>query len=305
MIGRVMAVGFVCVGMAAGQAPAPTTTAASAAVTSSAATAPTTTAAAAKAYAFEVVSIRQNNTPIRLMKGPPEIGPTADGYRMINSGMITPLMAAYTPQVGGGAYYAYDQLKGLPDWPERYDIEARISDEDRAEWQKPERQKVMLQSMLQTMLADRCKLTVHREVKEVPIYTLVVAKGGVKFRETDPMAEHPSGFRLPGGGVEVMNFKDGLASISFYGISMAPLASWLSGGGMPVQDKTGLTGKYDVVLKRVEMGPPPDEQVGGASASDPVGANQWDIKALGLELDKGKGQVETLAIDHIEKPSEN
>jgi uncharacterized protein (TIGR03435 family) len=287
MVGRIVVAGLVGVGMAAGQATAPAT------------------ATPAKAYTFEVVSIRQNNTPIRLMKGPPEIGPTADGYRMINSGMIMPLITAYVPQAGGGAFYGPDQIKGIPDWPERYDIESRISDEDRAEWQKPERQKAMLQSMLQAMLADRCKLAVHREIKEVSIFDLAVAKGGVKFKETDPTAEHPSGFKLPGGGVEVMNFsKDGLVGVSFYGITMAPLVSWLSGGGTPVQDKTGLTGTYDVVLKRVEMGPAPDE-AGGASASDPVGTNEWDIKALGLELKPAKGQVETLVIDHMEKPTEN
>jgi uncharacterized protein (TIGR03435 family) len=159
--------------------------------------------------------------------------------------------------------------------------------------------------MLQAMLVDRCKLAVHREIKEVSIFALAVAKGGVKFKETDPTVEHPSGFKLPGGGVEVMNFsKDGLVGVSFYGITMAPLVSWLSGGGTPVQDKTGLTGKYDVVLKRVEMGPAAGEE-GGASASDPVGANEWDIKSLGLELKPAKGQVETLVIDHMEKPTEN
>jgi uncharacterized protein (TIGR03435 family) len=284
MIARILALGLMGVGMAAGQVPA---------------AAPTP----AKAYTFEVVSIRQNKSPIRMEKGAPDVGPTADGYRMRNISMMTPLLTAFPPQVGGGAFYPYDQLKGLPDWQERYDIEARISDEDRAEWQKPERQRVMLQSMLQAMLVDRCKLVVHREVKDVPIYALVVAKGGVKFKETDPKVEHPDGFKLPGGGVEVMNFSKGV-SIGFYGITMAPLASWLSGGGTPVQDKTGLTGKYDVVLKRVEMGPAPDEP-GGASASDPVGANQWDIKSLGLELKPAKGQVETLVIDHMEKPTEN
>ncbi len=291
MIRGIGALALLCCGMALGQA------------ADAAKTAPP---AQARAYTFEVVSIRQNNTPIRLQKGPPEIGPTPDGYRMINNSLIMPILTAYTPQLGGLAFYAFDQLKGIPDWPERYDIEARISDEDRAEWQKPERQKVMLQSMLQAMLADRCKLVVHREIREVPIDELVVAKGGVRFKETDPAVEHPDGFKLPGGGVEVMNFsKDGLASIGFFGITMAPLASWLSGGGTPVQDKTGLTGKYDVVLKRVELGPAAGEQEGGASAPDPAGANQWDIKALGLELKPARGQVETLVIDHIERPAEN
>jgi uncharacterized protein (TIGR03435 family) len=117
----------------------------------------------------------------------PQFGPTADGYRMTNMSLALPLMTAYVPQVGGTAMYGQDQVKGLPDWfmSERYDIDARIADEDRVEWQKPESQKVMLQAMLQAMLAERCKLAVHREVKEVGVSSLVVAKGGPKFKETE------------------------------------------------------------------------------------------------------------------------
>jgi uncharacterized protein (TIGR03435 family) len=61
--------------------------------------------------------------------------------------MWVPLMTAYLPQVGGMGYYLHDQIKGLPDWAdsEKYDIDARISDKDRAAWQKPEMQQVMLQ----------------------------------------------------------------------------------------------------------------------------------------------------------------
>ena len=137
-----------------------------------------------------------------------------------------------------------------------YDIDARIADADQAEWQKPESQKVMLQAMLQAMFAERCKLTVHREVKEVAVNSLVVAKGGPKFKETDPTVEHPGGMKLPWGGVLVpTQTKDGM-SMSMYGTSMASLASLLStmgggmgGGGRTIVDNTGLKGRYDVVFK--------------------------------------------------------
>ena len=71
-----------------------------------------------------------------------------------------------------------------------------------------------------------------------------------------------------------------------------------------VQDKTGLTGRYDFVIKF----PPiePRGQVEGAvSDTDPSLFAFTAAEALGLKLEKGKGQVETLVIDHMERPSEN
>ena len=324
MVGKILAVWLVGVGMAMGQtATAPA--AASAPVSAGAAGAATTTAAApaaattvmaaapAKAYAFEVVSIRQNITPMQMMmgpqSGPPQYGPTGDGYRMANQSLVLPLLTAYVPQVGGATFYSpQDQIKGLPDWlmRERYDIDARIADEDRAEWQKPESQKVMLQAMLQAMFGERCKLTVHREVKEVAVSSLVLAKGGPKFKETDPTVEHPEGQKLPWGGVMAFS-KD---TLSFYGATMASFASMMSSfgnGGRPIQDKTGLTGKYDITLKLgAMMGSAQNEPQSATAASDP-GASITSLfqEQLGLKLESAKGEVETLVIDHMERPSEN
>jgi uncharacterized protein (TIGR03435 family) len=243
---------------------------------------------------------------------PPVFGPTADGYRMTNMSMGMVIMTAYVPQIGGSAFFGPNNVKGYPDWfnTERYDIDARIADEDRAEWQKPEAQKAMLHAMLQAMLVDRCKLAVHREVKEVGVSSLVVAKGGVKFKETDPSVEHPDGIKLPWGGVLVPS-KDGM---NLYGTTMASLASLLStvgggmgGGGRTIQDKTGLTGKYDISMKQpAPSRPAPDEQQSGTAASDPGAAGIYSILGdLGLKLETAKGQVETLVIDHMERPSAN
>jgi uncharacterized protein (TIGR03435 family) len=277
-----------------------------------AASAPATAATRTKtvpsnAYAFEVVSIRRNMNP----QGTLQFGVTADGYRATNVPIFLLFNTAYTPQVGAAESYGIDQLKGLPDWiNERYDIDARIADEDRAEWQKPESQKVMLQAMLQAMFADRCKMVVHREVKEVAVYSLVVAKGGPKFKETDPTVEHPGGQTMPFGGVLVGHGEDGM---SFYDTSMASFASLLSSwanGGRPVQDKTGLTGKYDFTLKFGKTSA--DEQQDESAAADPRGGGTplgslvlSGLNSVGLKLDSEKGQVETLVIDHMERPSEN
>jgi uncharacterized protein (TIGR03435 family) len=162
----------------------------------------------------------------------------------------------------------------------------------------------MLQAMLQAMFAERCKLVVHRELKDADVYSLVVAKGGPKFKETDPKMDHPGGFTLPWGGVMVPS-KDGT---NMYGASMASFVPYIAmrmNVGRPIQDKTGLTGKYDLVMKRPDMGSASDEQQGGVSASDPESAMHSILNDLGLKLESGKGLVETLVIDHIEKPSQN
>jgi uncharacterized protein (TIGR03435 family) len=308
MIGKILAVGFVWVGMAVAQTgSAPSSS--SAAATASAVTAQAATAAAtsARAYAFNVISIRENKTPVGALGDTLPFGPTADGYRMTNSGLGNALlMTAYVPQVGGSAMFRLDQVKGIPDWlgNERYDIDARIADEDRAEWQKPEARKKMLQAMLQAMFVERCKLAVHRELKDADAYSLVVAKGGPKFKETDPTVDHPGGLTLPWGGVMVPS-KDGM---NMYGASMASFVPYIAmrmNVGRPIQDKTGLTGKYDLVMKRQDMGSAPDEQQGGVPAYDPDSAMHSVLNDLGLKLESTKGQVETLVIDHMERPSEN
>ena len=298
MTGKICIIGLMSCGMAMGQT-------GSAPVTGGTSTTPTATTAPAptRAYAFDVFSIRQNKTPatVAVLK---QDGPTADGYRS-HQPLALLLLTAYVPQVGGAAFYTIDQIKGLPDWmmSDGYDIDARIADEDRTEWQKPEMQKVMLRAMLQAMLAERCKLAVHRGVKETHVTTLVVAKGGPKFKETDPTVEHPAGHTMPFGGVLVGHGEDGM---SFYDTSMASFASLLSSwanGGRPVQDKTGLTGKYDFTLKFGSQGESADDADLGIS---PLGEMILSgLNNIGLKLESGKGQVETLVIDHMERPSEN
>jgi uncharacterized protein (TIGR03435 family) len=295
MIGKILAVGLVCAGAALGQ------TATAPAVANSVPTS-TATPAPTKAYAFDVISIRQIKTPLtRAMAA--QDGPTPDGYRS-HQPLALLLLTAYVPQVGSAAFYNFqDQIKGLPDWlmSDGYDIDARIADEDRAEWQKPDAQKVMLRAMLQALLADRCKLAVHREVKETKVTTLVVAKGGPKLKETDPTMEHQGGQKLPFGGVMVLN-KEG---IHIYGASMASLASIVSSlaNQGPVQDKTGLTGRYDFTLKFEKQGEKADDADPGISPLEAMFLS--GLNNLGLKLDSEKGQVETLVIDHIERPSEN
>jgi len=266
--------------------------------------APASTAAPAKPLSFDIVSIRQNLSPQR--NGPPQFGPTADGYHMAGGPLLLPIITAYLPQGGTAVAFMPDQIKGLPDWAMRdsYDIDAKVAEENMADWQKPAQQKTMLPAMMQALFEDRCKMVVHRETKDASVYLLTVGKSGPKFKETDPSVEHPDGMKLPWGGVMV----PGKGGMTLYGTSMASLATLLGtfgrGLGRQVQDKTGLTGHYDITITPPGMG-------GSAGPGDAGGATDPEsmiftvVESLGLKLESGKQPVETLVIDHIEKPTAN
>lgn len=145
-----------------------------------------------KPLAFDVASVRQNKSG-----GKQEAGATADGYRMKNMSLLLAVLTAYVPTAGGATYYTNNQIQGVPEWvkAERYDIDAKLPDADLADWQKKPLQEEMLRSMLQSLLAERCKLTVHREMKDVATFSLVIGKHGPKLQEAKPDVPHPGGSR--------------------------------------------------------------------------------------------------------------
>jgi uncharacterized protein (TIGR03435 family) len=195
----------------------------------------------------------------------------------------------------------------VPEWAsqDNFAIDAKVPEEDLPDWQNPDKQPAMLRAMMQALLVDRCKLVVHREVKEVPVYSLVVGKNGPRFKATNPEETH-EGVKLPFGGI----LSPGQNGMTLYAAPMTSLAALMSSFGRmgtrrPILDKTGLTGRYDIVLKNPEMGAPPVAQQSGPSASDPSDSFSWVSESTGLKLESTKAPAETLVIDHIERPSEN
>lgn len=250
--------------------------------------------------AFDVVSIRQN-----LSRGVhDDFGPTADGYRMINKPLFLLVMTAYVPQSSGAALFTPNSLVGLPDWAmsDNYDVVAKVREADLADWQKPALQPAMLRTMLQAVLADRFKMAVHRETKDVSVYTLTVGKNGPKFKETPPDELHPGAMALPGGG-GFMSPGDGGQRVQFYDASIETVASILSVlAGRPIEDKTGLTGRYDLSFAKPE---PMGSASAPGEASDPGPTIFSVMEGLGLKLESAKGETETLVVDHVERPSGN
>jgi uncharacterized protein (TIGR03435 family) len=138
--------------------------------------------------------------------------------------------------------------------------------------------------MLRTLLAERFKLAVHTETRQMPVYALVVAKGGPKMEKTD-------GSIISGGGGPAMI----KGTMEMSTLADNYLSSTLR---RRVIDQTGLTGAYKLSLKWT----PDDKPVTDNSLPSLFTAIQ---EQLGLRLESTKGPVEIFVIDHAEKPSEN
>jgi bla regulator protein BlaR1 len=260
-----------------------------------------------KELAFAAVSIHRNKS-----RGPQQFGAaTADGYRMKNMFLAAPIVTAYVPSAGGASSYADDQIVGMPSWltsdEEQYDIDAKVDEADLPNWQNPATRQTMLRSMLQSMLADRLKLVVHRATMTGPVYRLVMGKsGGPKFKESDPNDPHPGSYPFPGGGQLSMELHGDQMTTHYFGISIGQLAAMWSGQeGRPVIDATGLTGKYDLTIRKTIQARPATAEPMVAPGPGSQESTTSLAEQLGLRLEAGKGEIETLVIDHVEHPSEN
>jgi uncharacterized protein (TIGR03435 family) len=259
--------------------------------------------------AFDVASIRRNVDGIGHCSAD-QILPTANGFHMTNCPLLMAVGAAYAPTTGNPLDYMVQQrIVGVPKElsDERYNIDARISDSDAQAWRDPAQRNAMLHAMMQTLLAERCKLVVHREMRDRPIYALVVAKNGPKLKASELgemeaiRAKNPDAVGVPGGsGFFVRSGENG--HIDIYGATTGTLALLLSGpAGRSVVDKTGLTGLYDMHLDMGKTGPAPADR-----STDPEPSVFSSVQEqFGLKLEPQKEPVEYLVIDHIEPPSPN
>ena len=193
-----------------------------------------------------------------------------------------------------------DQISGGPDWTnsEGYDIDAKIGKSTLDEMQKTGRVHGVSgrTRMFQALLADRFKLALHSETREIPVYTLVVAKGALKLQEAKLGDTYANGLKCAGGrpcgaGMELEPEPNKLVG---QGVPISNLVDLLSEkmGGRVVVDKTGLISKYDFTLQFT-----PDSSQGAILI-----ALQ---EQLGLKLETQKLPIDVLVIDHVERASEN
>jgi len=186
------------------------------------------------------------------------------------------------------------QISSGPAWArsDEYEIEARPSS-SKASLAKPHSPKAPLddeqRQMLQTLLADRFQLRYHSENRQGPIYFLL--KGNKRLRLEKAHIE--SDFSWVGGLAGGMIVGDGVAGTS---VSMPTLAERLSRYmGRPVLDRTGIKGLFDFKYVYAPDDPKPDV----------ISTIITSMQEIGLKLESGVGPVETIVIDHAEKPSPN
>jgi bla regulator protein blaR1 len=179
-------------------------------------------------------------------------------------------------------------IEGGPAWinTERYGIDAKAESDASVG--------VMRGPMLQTLLENRFKLRLRRETREIPVYDLMVAKGGLKLPRSGiqscPAERRPSCFDVLSDGrhMEIRN-------MSIEQFENSVLAIFMD---RPVINKTGLTGLFDIHFQFT-----PDD-----TAENPEGLPSIYTavqEQLGLKLEPARGPGEFLVIDSAERPSEN
>jgi uncharacterized protein (TIGR03435 family) len=267
--------------------------------------------------AFDVASVKQNKSG-----SPPHADFSLDNGNSYaaNGGLFSVTgfpVAAYIA-------FAYKLTPGqrqflqpsLPKWAatERFDIRARAADSN------PSKDQVRL--MVQSLLADRFKLTVHFETRQLPVFALVLAKSGKLGPQLQPHSDdapcstltpppptpgsaRPSGLP-PVCGVFWGDVIAGRMQFRARSVSMRYVADSLSALGRldrPIVDQTGLSGTFDLTVDAPDVPPPPGKSI-EPDPSAPTFLEDLQ-EQLGLKLQPQTGAVDVLAIDHVEEPSPN
>jgi uncharacterized protein (TIGR03435 family) len=272
--------------------------------------------------AFDVASVKQNladgsaSPPHANVQLDPteKYTPTGGLFSVGNMPLTTCIAFAYklTP-------YQLQVLRAkLPGWAAsgRYDIEARAA--------QPNPTKDQMRLMLQSLLADRFKVQVHMETRQIPVFVMTLAKVGKLGPQLVPHTDNPP-CAAPGpsgqddwpmpvcGALLTGRPTEGRWRIAYRDASMHVIADALPAISMqaldrPVLDQTGLSGTFDL---RIEFAPQRVPLLNGAPFPNftPNEEGPTFLEALqeqlGLKLESQTGPVDVLVIDHIEQPSPN
>ena len=219
-------------------------------------------------------------------------------------------------QLVGGPEWVYGHLSGYEGW----DVDAKVDDALAAKFAVLPchsffsgacgyREQMLL--MLQSLLAERFKLKVRRDMTEGPVFALVIAKGGAKFLQTkfdtlddpahlaDPTLPRPARPPCPAD----MRCWHNYSSMGY----VADVLSGFSEIGRRVLDQTGLEGGYYLDLQYSWQPLTPPAATDDAAQAGPSGPSIFTAleRQLGLKLKPTKGPVESIVIEHVERPTEN
>ncbi|CAN5448566.1 hypothetical protein BH10ACI4_BH10ACI4_29360 [soil metagenome] len=246
---------------------------------------------------YDVVSIKPNKSGsdlVRIMWPPDRFSATEVSLKQL-------LLYAYNLKLDS-------QILGLPGAisDARFDIEAKFDDESVATLKKlsKDEENGRRRVMMQAILADRFRLRAHPENKELPIYALVVAKGGSRLKEADPNNTYSNGIKGPDGISRPGMWLSSNGELKAQAVLLKDMEKLLGERvDRLVVDKTGLTGKYDFNLQWT-----PEENRG---TDDGTGKNSGPSiftalqEQLGLKLESTKERVKVVVVDSVAMPSEN
>jgi uncharacterized protein (TIGR03435 family) len=206
-----------------------------------------------------------------------------------------------------------ERIKGLPDWDSgvAFDIEAAATFPAGLSGKaRDDRAKLMLQALL----ADRFKLGIHAVSTEMPVYALVVAKGGPKLEKADiEEKDCPEGQpeMTLGGPVTACHVFNGGRGRGLHAraADMADLVGFVEGWtDRPLLDKTGIKGLYRFDTsgwQPMQVAPfAPGQQQDGVDMAD-IPTIFTLFEKLGLKMESTKDKVDVYVVDHVEKPTEN
>jgi uncharacterized protein (TIGR03435 family) len=227
---------------------------------------------------FEVASVK---------RAPPQLGRSFNSGMKLDPGRLTCTNISLHKLIYE-SYGVKDYQVSGPDWlsTEIYDIAATLplgaTGDD-----------VLL--MIRSLLAERFKLTLHRDTKEMPVYALVVGKSGSKLQEVEfgRGSTSATNGRLVATKIPIRNLTEFLSRVT----------------GRPVLDMTGLKGFYSFTLEYTPEEAPSAPAPGAPPIPEStVGPSLLSAiqEQLGLKLEARKAPVEILVVDHAEKvPTEN
>ncbi len=271
--------------------------------------------AASAQPAFDVASVKLNksNQPptFNFPLGPGDTYVANGGYLSATNFPLGTYIAFAYKVLGNQMQSLTDQLPG---WvmTDRFDIQARAEG-------NPGKDQMRL--MMRSLLADRFKLAIHTETRELPVFAFVLAKPGTTGPQlrphsanaecpttVTPSAPEPSqtiagGFPgLCGGLFPLPPGESGHLRYGARNVTLAFIASSLSAGsrlGRPMVDQTGLTGTFDFTLEFIPPTSDPQPDVSGPTIQEAI------REQLGIKLESQKSKVDVLIVDHVEHLREN
>jgi uncharacterized protein (TIGR03435 family) len=248
--------------------------------------------ASAAALTFDVASIRENNIS------------TDDHHHIYNDPSVSHFRTVNL-SVKDLIQFAYglpeSQILGGPPWLDTimFDIDAKSDPSVDAQLHalSTEQARHQKQLMAQALLADRFHLSTHQETRQLPVFALVVAKGGPKFKPSDlDGTSIGTSTGTAGSRIHVQGSDNTIALLA------REIAQQL---GRVVVDKTGINARYDLTLRWTPDDRPAPMLNGTPDPNAPPDIFTAIQEQLGLKLVSTKGPVSVLVIDHIERPTPN